>query len=60
MSEKEREKLIPPDRIAEYEFDYILIAVAGRPKSEEIREELMKQGIAKDKILWIPPLRKRK
>lgn len=45
-------KLIPPEKILEYEFDYLVIAVAEYAVAQEIKAKLIGMGIAPWKIVW--------
>jgi len=38
--------------ISDIDFDYIIIAVLDKTIFEEIEEEIIKKGIAKEKIIW--------
>lgn len=42
--------LLSPEKVAQYEFDYVLIAVFNRHISEQIKEKLMTMGIEEKKI----------
>lgn len=44
-----------PDRLDEYIFDKIIIAVRERKMAEEIRNMLLMQGQPEEKILWEKP-----
>jgi len=59
MEEGLKQKLISPDRIEDYQYDYVLVAIAARSTYEKIQESLIARGISKDKIMWIAPIVKR-
>ena len=44
--------ILPPSNIDEAVYDYILIAVCSALMAEEIRIELVKMNIPKEKIIW--------
>jgi len=44
-----------PREILKQEYDYILISMVRRRVAESIREELISQGVPKDKIIWYGP-----
>lgn len=44
-----------PKRIRDCEYDYLIIAAKSRELANEIRQELIQQGIDADKILWRVP-----
>lgn len=48
-------EILPPDKINEKEFDYILIAVSIKDYMLQIRERLEKMGIPDEKIVWKRP-----
>ncbi len=50
-------KLLPPEDMLNYKFDYIIIAVLNQRTSEQIRENLMAIGIEEEKIKWEIPQR---
>lgn len=41
-----------PNLIKEYEFDYILVAVANEQSFKQIKEQLITMGVSEGKILW--------
>lgn len=43
------------EKLAEYNYDYIVIAVKKKEMAEEIKKELTRQGIAEECILWREP-----
>lgn len=43
------------DKINDFEFDYILIAVSFNTMAENIRNELIYMNIPKNKIVWVKP-----
>lgn len=45
-----------PENIANYEYDYLIIAVKKKELADEIRRELIQEGIAEEKILWRMPV----
>lgn len=45
-----------PARLAELEYDYILIAVLKEEAAEEITQNLLGMNVPKDKILWKKPV----
>lgn len=59
MEEGLKQKLISPDRIEDYQYDYVLVAIAARSTYEKIQESLIARGILKDKIMWIAPIVKK-
>lgn len=44
-----------PEKLMEYEYDYVIIAVKKKEIAEEIKGELTAQGIAEECILWREP-----
>ncbi len=42
----------PADIVTEREFDYVVIAVEKAEIAEEIKQELLKYGVCKEKIIW--------
>lgn len=44
-----------PKDIKDCEYDFIIIAVMRRTLAEEIRQELMQQGVDEERILWRVP-----
>lgn len=49
-------KVISPDRIQEYGYDYILLAILREGLANAIRESLVQKAIAEEKILWKEPI----
>lgn len=47
--------IIAPEKLCEFEYDVIVIAVKREDMADEIREELTSQGIDQKKILWVSP-----
>lgn len=47
--------LFSPDSIKDYEYDYLIIAVKKKALADEIRQELIQQGVEDEKILWRAP-----
>lgn len=46
----------PPEDIKGYKYDYIVIAVKKKELADEIRKELVQNGIEEEKILWKMPI----
>ena len=44
-----------PEKLAECEYDYIIIAVKRMELAKEIKKELTGQGIKESRILWREP-----
>lgn len=44
-----------PDKIKEFEYDMIVVAVANESVAAQIEKELMALGVKKDKIFWEKP-----
>lgn len=44
-----------PDGVKDCEYDYLIIAVKKKEIADEIRQELMQQGVEDKKILWRVP-----
>ena len=49
-------EVCPIKQIDHIAYDYILIAVKEKEKAEEIKKQLMEQGISCSKILWKEPI----
>lgn len=49
--------VMPPQYLDETEYDYIVIAVLNETVMEEIKDDLIKRGIKREKILWEKPVR---
>lgn len=49
--------IIAPEQIKKYKFDVLIIAVCDEKISKEIARDLEDMGIAKEKIIWIKPVR---
>lgn len=47
--------LFSPDSIKDCEYDYLIIAVKKKELADEIRQELIQQGVEDAKILWRVP-----
>lgn len=45
-----------PENIVNYEYDYLIIAVAKEKLAENIRKELIRKGVSEDKIVWRLPI----
>lgn len=50
-------QIISPEEIDRFEYDLLLIAVAGEGLAEKIREELQERGLPKNKLIWRKPTR---
>lgn len=49
---KEEMKISPPEEILDMEYDYIVLAIFSADTAARIRQELIKMGIPKHKIIW--------
>lgn len=49
-------EVVGVEKISNYDFDVLLIAVSDEFIADEIRCELVKAGIQEDKIVWKPPV----
>jgi len=47
-----KEMILSTDRIDEFEFDYLLVAVNNADIAKEIQTELIKKNMSSDKIIW--------
>lgn len=47
--------VVSPERIAEVEYDYVIIAISKPEIVAEIREELRAKGVPESKMLWEKP-----
>ncbi len=56
-NEYKSENIKSVDKIFDVEFDVIIIAVAYEYVADEIKKDLCKKGIDKNKIIWNKPLR---
>lgn len=45
-------KIVSPKNIANAEYDYVVIAVQIAAMAEEIKKELLDQGVLEEKIVW--------
>ncbi len=50
------ENVINPERIINYEYDCVLVAVLSQTRLEGIKEDLKSLGVDEKKILWSPPI----
>jgi len=46
----------PVSKINEIEYDYVLIAVKKKELFEEIKNELVADGVLEEKLLWKKPV----
>ena len=44
-----------PERLKEIEYDILIIAVKDYELAEQIKKELIEQGISENKITWSTP-----
>ena len=49
-------EVVGAEKISNYDFDILLIAVLDESVADEIRCELVKSGIQEDKIVWKQPV----
>ena len=42
----------PPERIKDFDFDFVLVAVVNKDSFAQIKSQLLSMGILKEKILW--------
>ena len=49
--------VIVPNKIVEYDFDVIIIAVLRETIASDIKKELISIGISEEKIIWEKPIR---
>lgn len=45
-------RVISPETIMDFEFDYIIIAVMDRDTADNIKNQLIKKGVEEEKIIW--------
>lgn len=50
--EMQMKRIVSPEQLCSAEYEYVLIAVKNVETAEEIRENLIKIGIAEEKIIW--------
>ena len=48
--------VIEPEKVMEFDFDYIVIAVFSKTTAENIRESLIDYGVLRNRILWFDPM----
>lgn len=52
MLARKGQKVTPPERIADLEYDFIVIAVMNRDAADDIRNLLIEKGVGEEKIVW--------
>lgn len=50
--EMQKDQIVSPEELCHAEFAYVLIAVKNIETASEIRKDLIKKGIAEEKIIW--------
>lgn len=56
VNQQEELQIQNPNQIKELEYDYAIIAILSESAAEDIRAELMKQGVEPEKLIYQTPL----